>query len=151
MGCIYCDKENAERDSRMLRITALKSGVLYLHRNQAHPGHCVLALREHIPSLRECTEEQKAEVSADLGMITGVIRKIAGPDCLAVSAATNRDTAEHLHYHILPQYVGEEDPISGEEPEPVLLSESDAEEMAEMFRILIAGENADPEEKEDGR
>lgn len=140
MGCMYCEKENAARDAAMIRITDLKSSVLYLHRNQAHAGHCVLALKEHIASLQDCTEQQKADVSEDLGLMTGLIRKIAGTKCLAVSAATNRDTPEHLHYHILPQYIGEDDPISGEEPEPVYPDEKTCKEMVELFRTLIRKE-----------
>lgn len=140
MGCMYCDRENAARDALMTRIADLKSCVLYLHRNQAHAGHCVIALKEHIASLQDCTEQQKADVSADLGMLTGLIREIAGAQCLAVTAATNRDTAEHLHYHILPQYAGEEDPISGKEPEPVYPSEEAFQEMLGMFRMLIRRE-----------
>lgn len=142
MGCMYCDKENAGRDAAMIRIAELKSSVLYLYKNQAHPGHCVLALKEHIPSLQACTEQQKADVSADLGMMTGLIRKIAGSSCLAVSAAANRDTSEHLHYHILPQYVGEDDPISGTEPAPVYPDEQECAEMVEMFRVLIRKEES---------
>ncbi|MBR0398126.1 MAG: hypothetical protein IJI10_07625 [Eubacterium sp.] len=140
MGCMYCEKNNSTRDKALMRITELKSSVLYLCRNQAHPGHCVLALKEHIPSLQECTEQQKADVSADLGMMTGLIRKIAGSSCLAVTAAVNRDTADHLHYHILPQYAGEDDPLSGEDPDPVFPKEEECAEMAEMFRVLIQQE-----------
>ena len=147
MGCMYCETENAKRDAMMIRIAELTGSVLYLHRNQAHAGHCVLALREHIASLKDCTEEQKEAVSADLGMVTGLMRRIAGPDCLAVSAATNRDTPHHLHYHILPQYVGEDDPISGEEPDPVYPDEEECREMIEMFQTLIRREYEAEQEK----
>ena len=140
MGCMYCEKENSAREAAMIRITELKSSVLYLYRNQAHPGHCVLALKEHIPSLQECTEQQKEDVSADLGMITGLIRKIAGSECLAVTAAANRDTKEHLHYHILPQYVGEDDPLGAEEPDPVFPDDREYAEMIELFQMLILKE-----------
>ena len=140
MGCMYCEKENRERDAAMIRIAELKSSVLYLSRNQAHPGHCVLALKEHIPSLQECTEQQKADVSADLGMMTGLIRKIAGSDCLSVTAAANRDTKEHLHYHILPQYAGEDDPLSGKEPDPVFPDDKECAEMIHLFQLLIQKE-----------
>jgi len=140
MGCMYCEKENSIREEAMIRITELKSSVLYLYKNQAHPGHCVLALKEHIPSLQDCTEQQKEDVSADLGMMTGLLRKIAGADCIAVTAAANRDTKEHLHYHILPQYAGEDDPLSGEEPDPVFPNDSEYAEMVQLFQMLIRKE-----------
>ena len=53
MGCFYCDEHHEGREAIMFKVGEMKAGVLYLFKDQAHKGRCVLALKDHKKELCE--------------------------------------------------------------------------------------------------
>ena len=53
MGCFYCDEHHEGREAIMFKVGEMKAGVLYLFKDQAHKGRCVLALKNHKKELCE--------------------------------------------------------------------------------------------------
>ena len=54
MGCFYCDEHHEGREAIMFYVGEMKAGTLYLFKDQAHLGRCVLALKDHKKELCEC-------------------------------------------------------------------------------------------------
>ena len=46
-GCFYCDEHHEGREAIMFKVGDMKAGTLYLFKDQAHKGRCVLALGSH--------------------------------------------------------------------------------------------------------
>ena len=110
MGCFYCDEHHEGREAIMYKVGEMEAGVLYLFKDQAHKGRCALALKNHRKELCEC-----------------------GPEELAAFADTN----PHLHFHIVPKYEGGFEfggSFAITNPEPVLLSEGEYQEMIAALR-----------------
>ena len=47
MACFYCDEHHEVRESLMFEVGKMSAGTLYLFKDQAHKGRCVVALGEH--------------------------------------------------------------------------------------------------------
>ena len=45
-GCFYCDPDHQGRKDLMIEVGQMKEGVLYLFKDQAHLGRCVVAVPE---------------------------------------------------------------------------------------------------------
>ena len=59
MGCFYCDEHSEAREAIMMKVGDMKAGTLYLFKDQAHKGRCVLALGSHKKELFECDEQER--------------------------------------------------------------------------------------------
>ena len=58
MGCFYCDAHHEGREAIMYYVGEMKAGTLYLFKDQAHLGRCVLALKDHKTELCECDPQE---------------------------------------------------------------------------------------------
>ena len=61
MGCFYCDEHHEGREAIMFKVGEMKAGTLYLFKDQAHKGRCVLALKSHHRELWECEPQERAD------------------------------------------------------------------------------------------
>ena len=52
-SCFYCDPDNETRKAIMFRVGKMREGVLYLFKDQAHKGRCVVAVVEHLSELSD--------------------------------------------------------------------------------------------------
>ena len=114
----------------MFKVGEMKEGVLYLFKDQAHKGRCVLALKNHKKELFECTEQERNDFCADLVAVSEAIKKLWG--CDKINLGSFGDTNPHLHFHIVPKYEGGFE-FGGNfqitNPEPVLLKDEEYQEM----------------------
>lgn len=104
MGCFYCDEHHEGREGLMFPVGQMKAGMLYLFKDQAHKGRCVLALSTHKKELFECDEQERNDYCADLAAATKAIKKLWG--CTKINLGSFGDTNPHLHFHIVPKYEG---------------------------------------------
>ena len=114
MGCFYCDEHSEAREAIMMKVGDMKAGTLYLFKDQAHKGRCVLALGSHKKELFECDEQERNDFMAD------------------VAAATKAIKNPHLHFHLVPKYEGGFEFGGGfviTNPEPVHLKDEEYQEM----------------------
>lgn len=130
MGCFYCDERHEGREAIMYKVGEMKAGVLYLFKDQAHKGRCVLALKGHKKELCECGAQEAADFARDLALASGAVKELWG--CTKLNLASFGDANPHLHFHIVPKYEGGFE-FGGNfqitNPEPVLLGEEEYREM----------------------
>ena len=104
MGCFYCDEHHEGREAIMFKVGDMKAGTLYLFKDQAHKGRCVLALKDHKKELCECAPQEMADYAEDLAKASGAVKELWG--CTKLNLASFGDSNPHLHFHIVPKYEG---------------------------------------------
>ena len=130
MGCFYCDEHHEAREAIMMKVGDMTAGTLYLFKDQAHKGRCVLALGSHKKELFECDEQERNAIMADVAAATKAIKKLWG--CTKMNIGSFGDTNPHLHFHLVPKYEGGFEFGGGfviTNPEPVHLKDEEYQEM----------------------
>jgi diadenosine tetraphosphate (Ap4A) HIT family hydrolase len=104
MGCFYCDEHHEGREAIMFYVGEMKAGTLYLFKDQAHLGRCVLALKDHKKELCEWGAQELVDYADDLAKASGAVKELWG--CTKINLASFGDSNPHLHFHIVPKYEG---------------------------------------------
>ena len=102
----------------------MKTGKLYVFKEQSKRGRVILAHKKHVSELIELTDEERND-------------KVFNPD--KVNYGTYGDTGHHLHFHIVPKYKGGEEWGSTFEMNSgkTILTDAEYEEMAEAIRQAL--------------
>ena len=135
MGCFYCDEHNEGREAIMFPVGEMKAGMLYLFKDQAHRGRCVLALKNHRRELCECEPAELADFAEDLARASGAVKELWG--CTKLNLGSFGDTNPHLHFHIVPKYEGGFEfggSFAITNPEPVILKDEEYQEMIDALK-----------------
>lgn len=138
MGCFYCDEHHEGREAIMFKVGEMKTGVLYLFKDQAHKGRCALALKAHKKELCECTDQERADFAEDLAKASGAIKELWG--CTKLNLGSFGDTNPHLHFHIVPKYEGGFEfggAFAITNPEPVYLKDEEYQEMISALKAKL--------------
>ena len=99
--CFYCE-ENEKLKSIMIKIKELRWSNVYLNRNQALPGRCIIACKEHKTEYFQLAPEANAGFFAEASLLAQAIQNIFNPG--KINYATYGDLVPHLHIHIVPKY-----------------------------------------------
>ena len=84
----------------------MKTGKLYVFKEQSKSGRVILAHKKHVSELIELTDEERNDYFADVAKVARAIHKVFNPD--KVNYGAYGDTGHHLHFHIVPKYKGGE-------------------------------------------
>lgn len=136
-SCMYCT-ENQTLQDLMIPICDLTASRLYLFRNQAYRGRCVLAWKDHVNEYFDLTAEEAALFAEDMRRVSAAISKAFSPK--KVNLGMYNDKGTHLHCHIVPKYEGGLSFGSTFEmnPQPaVLLSDAEYEEIIAAIRKAL--------------
>ncbi|MDO5417845.1 MAG: HIT family protein [Lachnospiraceae bacterium] len=118
-------------------VCQMKTGYLYVFKEQSKRGRVILAHNKHVSELIELTDEERNDFFADVAAVANAVHKVFHPD--KVNYGAYGDTGHHLHFHIVPKYNG------GDEwggtfqmnPGKVTLTDEEYEEMAEALRQAL--------------
>jgi len=100
-NCFYC--ENGEKlRSLMIKICELPHSIVYLNRDQKHPGRCIVALKGHKTEYFQLTPEENAGYFAEVSQVARAIDALYHPD--KINYATYGDGVPHVHVHVVPKY-----------------------------------------------
>ena len=75
---------------------------------QFYRGYSVLALRQHVTELWELNRETRAQFIEDANRLAMAIKKAFG--AVKINYAILGNTADHLHWHLIPRYSDDPDP-----------------------------------------
>lgn len=101
MECMWCDKGEKLRHV-VKKVCDLKSGTLYIHRDQTHPGRCILALGRHEQKLVNLEKSEYMALMEDIGRVLHALTDVFGPDKINILVLGDQST--HMHIHICPKY-----------------------------------------------
>ena len=98
--CLYCDNQE-KRDSMLLYIADLRVSKLYLTKEQTYYGRCVVAYNDHDVELYNLSDEDAAQLMADVKQAGLAVQKTVSP--AKVNYGMFSDTLPHLHVHVVPK------------------------------------------------
>ena len=88
-------------------VCEMKTGFLYVFKEQSKKGRVVLAHRKHVSELIDLTDEERNDFFAEVAQVARAVHKVFQPD--KVNYGAYGDTGHHLHFHIVPKYEGGEE------------------------------------------
>lgn len=109
-GCILCDKE-PECDCQRLVVYRSQHCYVMLNRYPYNNGHVMCIPFLHVSSLADLAEEALTDVILTLQKCEKVLKQVY--DCDGINMGLNLGStagagiAEHLHFHIIPRWVGD--------------------------------------------
>ncbi|MDO4330182.1 MAG: HIT family protein [Lachnospiraceae bacterium] len=138
-NCAYCMQGDLVAQFAY-PVCQMKTGYLYVFREQSKKGRVILAHNKHVSELIELTDEERNDFFAEVAAVAKAVHKVFHPD--KVNYGAYGDTGHHLHFHIVPKYNG------GDEwggtfqmnPGKVTLTDAEYEEMAEALRQALKEE-----------
>ena len=135
-NCKYCSASD-ELYSILIKIKDLETSTLFLFKDQAHKGRCVLAFRDHKTEIFQLDEKELASFSRDAWKAAKAIAEAFSPD--KINYGVYGDLAPHFHVHLVPKYKGGVSwgrPFELNPEKPTLLSETEYKDVID--RILKA-------------
>lgn len=137
--CGMCaDAHLAENDHSVL-IASTTTTHIRLARNQAHPGYCLVILREHLTDLSLLPATQLAAFWSDVQRAGRAIGAVYEPRKIDYLVMGHR--MPHLHCHVFPQH-RHDDPKRNVDISdgPVTLSPPLLKEAADRLRASLCGQ-----------
>src|SRR4051812_1368543 len=101
--CQYCRKDQRLHDL-MIEIAPMRASTLYLFKEQAYRGRCVVAYRAHVNELFELSDAELALFMQDVAQAAKAMKAAFLPAKINYGAYS--DKLPHLHMHLVPKYQG---------------------------------------------
>ena len=131
--CLYC-QNNETLKSLMIEVAHLNVSRVFIFKEQTYHGRCLVAYDEHVDDLNLLDDEKRNAFMADVAKVTRAMQKVFNPDKINYGAYS--DTLEHLHFHLIPKYIGGPDfgGVFQMNPKAVYLTDEEYAQMAEALR-----------------
>ena len=135
-NCAYC--MGGELLAKFgIKICDLEGSVLYLFKEQSHPGRVIVAPKEHIEDLNELTDDERNTFFADVARASRAIKAVFNPT--KVNYGAYNDKGHHMHFHLVPKYDGEYEfgGVFAMNPGLVKLSDAEYADMIERIKAAL--------------
>ena len=131
--CAYCMKGDLVAKFGYFACE-LETSMVYVFKEQSHPGRCIVAHKKHVSEFIDLTDEERDAYFADIAKVSRALHKAFHPD--KVNYGAYGDTGCHLHFHLVPKYRDEAEWGSTFEMNSgkVLLTDAEYEEIARKIR-----------------
>ncbi len=107
-GCIFCNALSNKDDLALFkgRVTmVLMNKFPYIN------GHLLVAPRRHISALDQLSKEEMGDLLMTVEQSTGILKNVMKPDGfnigLNLGKVAGAGVEEHLHFHIVPRWLGD--------------------------------------------
>ena len=134
--CLYC-QNNDTLHSLMIEVAKLSVSRMFIFKEQTYHGRCLVAYDKHVDDLNLLSDEERNAFMSDVAKVTRAMQKVFNPDKINYGAYS--DTLEHLHFHLIPKYVGGPD-FGGAfqmNPKQVYLTDEEYAKMAEDLKKAL--------------
>lgn len=131
--CLYC-QNNETLKSLMIEVAHLSVSRMFIFKEQTYHGRCLVAYDEHVDDLNLLSDEKRNAFMSDVARVTRAMQKVFNPAKINYGAYS--DTLEHLHFHLIPKYVGGPDfgGVFRMNPKEVYLTDEEYAQMAEAMK-----------------
>jgi ATP adenylyltransferase len=112
-GCIFCrfPSEAPERDRENLVVRRTARSFAVLNRFPYNSGHLMVIPRAHVSDPAALGPEDWADLQAELRLAIAVVREVYRPEGMNVGMnlglPAGAGIADHLHWHVVPRWVGD--------------------------------------------
>lgn len=134
--CLYCQNNQAQKDL-MIEVAKLSVSRMFIFREQTYHGRCLVAYDGHVDDLNQLSDGERNAFMADVARVTRAMQKIFNP--AKINYGAYADTLSHLHFHLVPKYVGGPDfgGVFSMNPKKVYLSDDEYAKMAEDLKNAL--------------
>ncbi len=134
--CLYC-QNNETQHNLMIQVAKLSVSRLFIFKEQTYHGRCLVAYDEHVDDLNLLSDDERNAFMADVAKATRAIQTVYHTAKIHIGAYA--DTLSHLHFHLVPKYVGGPDfgGVFSMNPQAVYLTEAEYAEMAEALKNAL--------------
>ena len=101
--CLYCTNNETQKNL-MIQFAELSVSRAFLFKEQTYRGRCLVAYNGHVNDLNELSDDERNKFMADVARVTRAMQKAFNPEKINYGAYS--DTLSHLHFHLVPKYVG---------------------------------------------
>lgn len=135
-NCAYC-MENELLDAFGIKICDLSVSMLYLFKEQSHPGRVIVAYKDHVSEIVNLTAEERSAFFEDINRAAEALHKVFAPK--KVNYGAYGDTGCHLHFHLVPKYEGEFEygGTFAMNPGRVTLSDAEYQDMIQKIKAAL--------------
>ncbi len=119
-GCIFCENPRAADPRPVLVLGAAEHGSVMLNKFPYANGHLMVSPRRHTAVLDDLSAEEYAGLCDLLRRTIAIVRDEFRPEGVNVGmnlgVAAGAGIADHLHWHVVPRWVGDTNfmPLIGE-------------------------------------
>lgn len=131
--CLYC-QSNETLHNLMIEVAELSVSRVFIFKEQTYRGRCLVAYKDHVDDINLLGDDDRNAFMSDVVRVTRAMQKVFNPDKINYGAYA--DTLEHLHFHLVPKYVGGPDfgGVFRMNPQQTYLTEAEYASMAEALR-----------------
>lgn len=135
-NCAYC-MENELLDKFGIKICDLNVSMLYLFKEQSHPGRVIVAYKDHVSEIVDISLEEQKAFFEDVRHASEALHKAFAPK--KVNYGAYGDTGCHLHFHLVPKYTDEFEwgGTFAMNPDRKYLTEEEYQEMIEKIKAAL--------------
>lgn len=112
-GCIFCDFPAAPEadDRKNLVVHRSARSFTCLNRYPYNSGHVMVIPRAHVADLGELAPDEFADLHEELRRALAIVKRVYAPEGLNVGMnlgrAAGAGITDHLHWHVVPRWVGD--------------------------------------------
>lgn len=134
--CLYC-QNNATQKDLMIEVAKLSVSRVFIFKEQTYHGRCLVAYNGHVDDLNLLDDAERNAFMADVARVTRAMQKVFNPAKINYGAYS--DTLSHLHFHLIPKYVGGPDfgGVFRMNPKSVYLTDEEYAKMAEDIKAAL--------------
>ncbi len=134
--CLYC-QNNDTLHNLMIEVAKLSVSRMFIFKEQTYHGRCLVAYDKHVDDLNLLSDEERNAFMSDVAKVTRAMQKVFNPDKINYGAYS--DTLEHLHFHLIPKYVGGPDfgGVFQMNPKQVYLTDEEYAKLAEDLKKAL--------------
>jgi ATP adenylyltransferase len=139
-SCFFCEALTQTDNSENLILSRGLHTFLILNRYPYTGGHVMVVPKVHVPSVEDLTTQARAEVMEWIARSVTLLRDVYHPEAFNVGAnigaAAGAGIAEHMHFHVVPRWVGDTNFMSTVSGTRVL-----PEDLDSVYARMLAGWN----------
>lgn len=107
-GCIFCDALSQNDD---LTLYKGKDTMVVMNKYPYINGHLLVAPIRHVSTLEQLSKHKMGELLATIDRSVDILKQAMSPDGfnvgLNLGKVAGAGVEEHLHFHIVPRWVGD--------------------------------------------
>ena len=109
--CIFCNKAREKKDEENYILLRGKTSFVILNAFPYNNGHLMIAPYRHISSLEKLNSEEQIEIMQLTSRMIRLLKEVMQPEGFNIGVnlgkAAGAGIEGHLHFHIVPRWVGD--------------------------------------------
>jgi ATP adenylyltransferase len=110
-GCVFCEEPKQDKDRENLILYRGSQGFVIMNLYPYNNGHLMVVPYRHLFSITELTDEELLGLMRMMQHSVACLKEVYRPEGfnigLNIGKVAGAGIAEHLHFHIIPRWVGD--------------------------------------------